>query len=197
MYGCVIGPLASSPTKECAANLLTLASAASELYRLDMADERKYSGANHTGPAHSSPYPTSRLGQSISLVDVAQAIEFAGASVTSHASARLQVILEQMRGLQAEAAQILQKTKEDLDLHRAECRFNRITGRVYHLYRRRDESLYFSMLSPDDHAGSPPHDYVASYRLEPDQSWTLAEDTARVDQARLELERAFSRHLLR
>ncbi|MDX2052335.1 MAG: DUF2452 domain-containing protein [Polyangiaceae bacterium] len=159
-------------------------------------EESRYSGGNHQGQANSAPYPTSRLQAPISLVNIAQELELASQSVSSHAGARLQVILDQMRALQAEAQEILQKAKADLDLHQAACNFKRTVGRVYHLYRRIDNSLYFSMLSPEDHGGAPPHEYVNSYRLEPDQSWTPQAETARVDAARIELERAFTRRLL-
>jgi len=158
--------------------------------------DHRYTGPNHLGPSHSSPYPTSRLQGPLSLVDLAKELELASASVSSHAGARLQTILEQMRALQVQAQEILQKAKADLDLHQAECRFKRSVGRIYHVYRRPDESLYFSMLSPEDHSGAAPHEYIASYRLEADQSFTPADEVVRVDAARLELERTFLRRLL-
>ncbi|MFW6202006.1 MAG: DUF2452 domain-containing protein, partial [Gemmatimonadota bacterium] len=43
---------------------------------------------------------------------------------------------------------------------------------VYHLYRKDDDTLYFSMLSPDDWGGEPPHAHEGSYRLGADMSWT-------------------------
>lgn len=130
------------------------------------------------------------------MVNLAQEIELGSASVASHASARLQMIVEQMQALRSEAERVLQKAAQDLELHQAACSFKRSVGRVYHVYRRPEQVLYFSMLSPADHAGAPPHPYVASYRLEPDQSWTPAEETARLDAARAELERAFSGRLV-
>jgi hypothetical protein len=39
------------------------------------------------------------------------------------------------------------------------------------MYRDRDVT-FFSMLCPGDYGGAPPHDFVGSYRLEPDDTWT-------------------------
>ena len=64
-------------------------------------------------------------------------------------------------------------------LHRAQCRFRRRVGQTYHLYRRADDQRYFSLLSPADWGGPPPHEYEGSYRLEPDMSWTREGDAPR------------------
>jgi hypothetical protein len=45
---------------------------------------------------------------------------------------------------------------------------------VYHLYERTDGELEFSMLSPADWDGRPPHRCVGSFRLEADMTWTPA-----------------------
>lgn len=138
-----------------------------------MSDEtKKDEGGKHLGPARTSPYPMSRLAPVHDLVDVARRIAEADAMVGAVASAKLRTIADQIRALQDEARRILEETRETLDLHRARCSFARKPGGVYHLYRRPDGELYFSMLAPADWAGSPPHEPVGSYRLELDQSWT-------------------------
>jgi hypothetical protein len=43
---------------------------------------------------------------------------------------------------------------------------------VYHLYRDGNGSLYFSMLSPEEWGGNPPHGFEGSYRVEVDMSFT-------------------------
>ena len=67
--------------------------------------------------------------------------------------------------------------KRDLDLHRASCSFQRTPGQTYHLYEKANGSLVWSILSPEDW-GTPPHTFRGSYRLEPDQTWTPAEELA-------------------
>lgn len=137
---------------------------------------KRYSGPNLTVAARSSPYPTHRLSAPISLVDTAQAIESASLQVTHRTNAQLRLIAEQIEFLQQQARTLLERTQQDLALHRAECRFQKVVGAVYHLYRRRDGSTYFSMLSPADFGANPPDEFVDSYRLQPDQSWIQADD---------------------
>ena len=86
--------------------------------------------------------------------------------------AKLEVIRDQMRALQEEARRLLDEARISARLHRAHCSFRKIPGRVYHLYRRSEDDLYFSMLSPEEWGGSPPHAFEGSYRLEVDMSWT-------------------------
>lgn len=149
-----------------------------------MSDEtKKDDGGKHLGPARTSPYPMSRLAPAHDLVDVAKRIAEADAMVGAVASAKLRTIADQIRALQDEARKILEDTRETLDLHRARCTFVRKPGHVYHLYRRDEHELYFSMLSPSDWGAAPPHPFVGSYRLELDQSWARV-DGAAADDAR-------------
>jgi hypothetical protein len=134
-----------------------------------MADEK------HEGPARTSPYPVSRLAPVHDLVDVAKEIASADRTIGTVVGSKLDVIARQIRTLQEEARTILDDAKRDLDLHRAECNFVKRAGGLYHLYERPNGRLYFSMLSPDDWGGAPPHPYRGTYRLEADQSWTPAE----------------------
>jgi hypothetical protein len=54
-------------------------------------DDKRYSGDNFHGPEHSSPYPVSRLGAPVSLVDMPRAIESASAKVALRTNAQLEV----------------------------------------------------------------------------------------------------------
>lgn len=134
-----------------------------------MADDK------HEGPARTSPYPVSRLAPVHDLVDVAKEIANADRTIGTVVGSKLDVIARQIRALQEEARTILDDAKRDLDLHRAECSFTKRAGALYHLYERSNGRLYFSMLSPDDWAGAPPHPFRGTFRLEADQSWTPAD----------------------
>lgn len=140
-----------------------------------MADD-KHADDKHEGPARTSPYPVSRLAPVHDLVDVAKEIANADRTIGTVVGSKLDVIARQIRALQEEARTILDDAKRDLDLHRAECNFTKRAGALYHLYERPNRRLYFSMLSPDDWGGAPPHPFRGTYRLEPDQSWTPAEE---------------------
>jgi hypothetical protein len=133
----------------------------------------------HRGDARSSPYPTSRLAPAFGLVELAAELEQADRLVSGRTNAQLELIATQIRQLQSQARDILEKANEDMDLHRVRCNFRKIPGNIYHLYRQASGELRFSMLSPDDWGGRPPQQYVGSYRLEADMSWVRASDRQR------------------
>lgn len=130
-------------------------------------------GGKHEGEARTSPYPVSRLAPVHDLVDVARRIQEADAIVGAVASAELAQIADQIRHLQDEAQRILERTRRNLELHRARCAFVRKAGGVYHLYQRPGGELWFSMIGPDEWGSADPaRTFAGSYRLELDQSWT-------------------------
>jgi hypothetical protein len=144
-----------------------------------MGDEKKlvrHEGDRHQGPARTSPYPVSRLAPAHDLVDTARQIAEADHLIGTVTNAKLELIAKQIRALQDEARGILDDARANADLHRAACNFRKTPGHAYHLYRRGDGSLYFSMLSPEDWHGEPPHAFEGSYRLEADMSWTRTSD---------------------
>jgi hypothetical protein len=155
------------------------------------ADDTRYSGDNHSGAGHASPYPVSRLGAPVSLVDTAREIESASTSVAMRANAQLEIILEQMRALQQQAREVMDQASRDIDLIHVECRFRRVAGRVYHLYERPGGHRYFSMLSPDEYGPGGTTRFLGSFRFEHDQSWTRLEDVEARDQKRADI-RAFA-----
>lgn len=138
----------------------------------------------HKGPDNTAPYPVSRMAPSVSLVDMAKEIEQAEQMVNTRVSAKLQVIADQIRNLQAEARQVLEETQRDQQLHRAQCNFQRQPGKIYHLYQKHGDKLYFSMLGPEEWGGEPPHAFQGSYRLEADMSWTPIDEIDAQDDTR-------------
>jgi hypothetical protein len=105
-------------------------------------------------------------------VETAREIAAAEQIVGVRTSAKLQVIAEQIRALQEQARRVLEEARSDHELHNARCGFKRMPGKTYHLYRKPDGELEFSLLSPADWRHRPPNAFVGSYRLEPDMSWT-------------------------
>lgn len=118
------------------------------------------------------PYPTSRLAPRFELVDTALEIARADEALASVTNARLEVVAEQIRVLQARARAILDEARESAELHRARCSFVRRPGETYHLYERPSGELYFSLLSPTEWGARCPHRFAGSFRLEPDMRWT-------------------------
>lgn len=151
---------------------------------------KRHDGGLHQGPDHSSPYPLSRMTRTFDLVDVAREIQRADAMTSAVVGNKLKLIADQIRALQDQARGILERAERDAKLHRARCNFSKTPGSVYHLYRRPDGELYFSMLSPADWKGNPPHAFEGSYKLEVDQSYTPLDEV--VDEREQEqLARAF------
>jgi len=133
----------------------------------------------HRGPDHSAPYPVSRLAPAFAGGDLSAELTAelgrAEAMLGARTSAKLQVIADQIRALQEEARRILAQAREEQALTLAQCAFRRIPGKTYHLYRRANGAAFFSMLSPADWRDAPPHEFLGSYRLGLDYSWTRAD----------------------
>jgi hypothetical protein len=147
-------------------------------------DQTRKPPEKHKGPDHSAPYPVSRMAPSIELVDLAREIAQADNQLANRASAKLDMIASQIRALQEAARQVLEQTREDQLLHRAQCNFKRIPGKLYHLYEKSDGSRLFSMLAPEEWRGEAPYRFLGSYRLENDMSWTPAEKISEGESAR-------------
>ncbi len=138
----------------------------------------RHTGRNHSGPARTSPYPTSRLAPAHDLVDTARQIAEADHMIGAVVHGKLEVIAQQIRALQAQARQILEQAQHDGALHRAECRFQKRAGHTYHLYERDDGDSYLSMIAPEQWRGGPPHRFLGSFRLQADMSWVAADAPA-------------------
>ena len=135
----------------------------------------------HRGDARSSPYPVSRLAPAFEAPELAEEIARAESMLSARTGAKLRVIADQIKALQAEARKVLNEAREEQALTHAECAFKRIPGKIYHLYRKTGGGSFFAMLSPEDWRGAPPHEFLGSYRLETDYSWTPAEEIGRAD----------------
>ena len=144
----------------------------------------KYDGKPHEGPQHTAPYPLSRLAPPHDLVSMAEQIEAAHTVLGSVVSAELEAIARQIRALQDQAAEALARAHRDAELHRVQCRLRKRPGQFYHLYRDDCGHAYFSLLSPADWRGAPPHAFEGSYRLEVDMRWTPADEVEARDRER-------------
>lgn len=121
-------------------------------------------------------YPTSRLSAPFAPVDQLEAVKDSDRMLGAVARGKLNLIAEQIRYLQGEALKIIEQARNDMELHRVACSFEKRVGHTYHLYERGEDNLYFSLLSPDDWGGCPPHNFVGSYKLESDMTWTKLEE---------------------
>jgi hypothetical protein len=135
--------------------------------------------ARYEGRSALSPYGMSRLAPHFNLVNVAHEIEKADTQVATMTGGKLVLIAEQIRALQDKAKEILERAQQDAVLHRARCNFEKRPGGIYHLYREEDGSLWWSLIAPEEWRTSTP-DFVGTYRLEHDMSFT---DAAKIQQS--------------
>lgn len=112
-------------------------------------------------------YPSRTLDPPITMVDRVREIEIAGNSVQSHLNAKLDIILQQIQGLQKEAKKVIEQAEEDIRLHKISCNFEKKIGMILHCYLRKNGELFFSMLSPVEWSNSPAR-FMGSYRIKPD-----------------------------
>jgi len=110
------------------------------------------------------------------LIELARHVETADSHTKAIVGGKLELISEQIKALQGQAQQVLVDAKQDMELSHAKCNFMRRPGQIYHLYKRKDfdgiDETFFSMLSPLEWLNNPPDEYLNSYRLEYDMSWT-------------------------
>lgn len=134
----------------------------------------------YVGPSNTAPYPLSRLAPAFQLTDLAREIEKADAMVATVTTEKLRLLAEQIRALQTKASEVLESAKRDALLHRVRCNFEKKPGGVYHLYEDDDGTRWFSLLAPNEWRVRTPN-FVASFRLEADQSFTPLEVAAARD----------------
>lgn len=135
---------------------------------------------------------TNRMHSPSDLVALASYVQTADNYTKATVGGKLELISDQIRALQAQARRVLEDAKRDVELNHAKCNFKRVPGRIYHLYRRSTEQAdgeeridtYFSMLSPAEWGGAHPDEFLESYRLEHDMSWTPFAQTAARDARR-------------
>ena len=150
-------------------------------------EDTKKDKQSYQGTDHSAPYPVSRMAPSFELVNLAEEISQADATLASHTSGKLRLIAKQIKALQAEAREVLEQTQRDQQLHRAQCNFKRQPGKTYHLYQKPNGTSYFSMLSPSEWGSTPPHTFLGSYQLQMDMSWIPVEELTQNNDATEEL----------
>lgn len=124
------------------------------------------------------PYPVSRLSAPFAPIDQALVLAESDKMLGAVARGQLQLLVEQISFLQEKARAIIAEVEINRHLHRVSCLFQKRPGHTYHLYLKTPEdpeSEYFSMLSPEEW-GVPPHQFLGSFKLNDDFSWTRVQN---------------------
>jgi hypothetical protein len=109
----------------------------------------------------------------IDFMELTEGVSNVSTAMQSNTRNKLEIIGRQMKNLQELMTEVFEETKLSVELHKVACNFVKKAGHIYHLYQRPSGQKYFGMLSPEEWQISP-HDYLGSYRLEVDLSWTPA-----------------------
>ncbi|CAI5442431.1 unnamed protein product [Caenorhabditis angaria] len=118
------------------------------------------------------------------LVALANQLNNARDLVKGRACDRLRQIAQQMEQLHMAAKSVLEDAQRDEELHNVACNMQKQPGRVYHLYQKQfTMEKYFSMLAPNEWGQQEKkEEYLGSFRLEFDRSWTPIEETDKKDE---------------
>lgn len=146
-------------------------------------------GTTASGLQLVTPGYSRRMNDPMDLVSLAKVVETADQFTKACVGNKLELISDQIKLLQAQARNILETAQRDVELSHAHCNFQRIPGKVYHLYRKKIQGSdatesYFSMISPNEWMRAMPDEFVQSYRLEYDMSWTALDDITARDKRR-------------
>ena len=105
------------------------------------------------------------------LVNEDEQMTVAGNAIVQSSNAKLDMIIKQIEFLKNQAEKVISDARHNVMLHQAKCTFDRKPGQTYHLYKKNDGTMQWSILSLEDWMGSPPWEYIGSYQLMGDQTW--------------------------
>ncbi|KJH51251.1 Tubulin/FtsZ family, GTPase domain protein [Dictyocaulus viviparus] len=131
------------------------------------------------------------------IIILAQQLVSARELVKERAFDRLRIVAEQMEQLHKTAIRILKDAIRDEELHNVACNMQKRPGHVYHLYEKKNGFRYFSLLTPEEWGKEEKvQEYIASYRLELNNSWTPTADVTKRDQLSKDFEATISKRIL-
>ncbi|XP_074027144.1 uncharacterized protein C1orf50 homolog isoform X2 [Leptinotarsa decemlineata] len=109
----------------------------------------------------------------VELMELDEQLTKANTFTKANATNKLEIIGRQMKNLHELMNEVITETRMNQELNHVACNFVKKPGHTYHLYQRSSGQKYFSMLSPEEWINAP-HNFLGSYRLEADHSWTAA-----------------------
>merc|ERR1711987_26720 len=139
------------------------------------------------------PEESGKIRSQFDLVELAGEIQTADKFTRATAGSKLSVIAEQVRFLQEQARKILEEAQKDKEINHMACNFKRIPGTLYHIYKRKNGVKYMSLIGPEEWGPDGP-EFVASYKLNHDHSWTPIDDIDRKDDENAKIDKILRTH---
>lgn len=128
--------------------------------------------SKYVGPPQGTPYALSTLSAKIDIPDLVKDLDVANKQIATSVSGKLKLIQAQMDHLQREAVRIVERAKQDMELHSIPCSVQKRVGVPYFLYEKETGYRFFSILSPEDWGSMIPGKFQSCWKLEPDMSWS-------------------------
>lgn len=83
---------------------------------------------------------------------------------------KLKLLSSQIEILKHQIKETISDGLINTNLHNVECRFKKVCGNTYHLYKKNNK-YFFSQLSFVDWLGNPPNEYIASFLYDYDHCY--------------------------
>ena len=90
----------------------------------------------------------------------------------SSSLAKMTMLIRQLNFIKEEMSNVLEEANLNKILNNIETRFKKYPGNVYNLYKKTDDSMYLSLLSPEEF--STKDFFMGSYRLKQDHTWEMS-----------------------
>lgn len=122
------------------------------------------------------PYAASVAGAIIKPTEEGMIRHKALTAMEEQTNMQLDQIRKQIELLALQAQEIQKRKELSLMIYKAKLNFQPVIGQVYHLYEKKDESIFISMISPQEWGRSAPYErFVAKVKLLADHTWTEVE----------------------
>lgn len=119
------------------------------------------------------PYAASVSGAIIKPTEEGMIKHKALTAMEEQTNMQLDQIRKQVELLALQAQEIQKRKELSLMIYKAKLSFQPVIGQVYYLYEKKDESIFISMISPQEWGASGPFErFVAKVKLLADHTWT-------------------------
>jgi hypothetical protein len=133
--------------------------------------------SKHEGPQQATPYPQSRLSPPIAPNPIAKVAESSISMVKLSLEGKLKLISDQIKGLQKLGEELIMEAHNNIEMHNIPCSIAKKPGDILHLYAREDGSHFLSIISPSEWGTMFSLNYLGTFKLEHDMSWTHLGDS--------------------
>lgn len=119
------------------------------------------------------PYAASVSGAIIKPTEEGMIRHKALTAMEEQTNMQLDQIRKQIELLALQAQEIQKRKELSLMIYKAKLNFQPVIGQVYYLYEKKDESIFISMISPQEWGSAGPFErFVAKVKLLADHTWT-------------------------